>query len=254
MSRRIRWITCLRRQVHFDDSKPIPGNLFPLDMYHPIVWPLAHSSHMIEVRFQIQSHAAPGAPHGGHGHRRFSTKRHFLPPQFHQTLSSDMQDRVWRRGDDGHHEPAGHDNQSSHDEEHEEQTVLQIYLMHLSQEDASWKDSAATFADFMQYVKEGTEPVLVGNYSILDDEQRLLLELEIAEDPHDQYFIAFSQQEEPMAVAIAMHSLGSTGPIQVGIAGVIMTIVFGLIMTEVCLPRRVLLLRRTCSMCYVACA
>jgi hypothetical protein len=41
-------------QIHFDDSKPIPGNLFPLLANHPIVWPMAHAEAVVEARIHIQ--------------------------------------------------------------------------------------------------------------------------------------------------------------------------------------------------------
>eukprot|EP00961_Rhodomonas_salina_P269109 3636368-Rhodomonas_salina.1 len=88
----ILFMTCVlgASTIHFDESIPIPGNLFPLTAEHPIVWPMAHNSDMVEVRFQIMSHAGPGESHGEHGHRRFSTARHFLPDHYQHTLSSDL--------------------------------------------------------------------------------------------------------------------------------------------------------------------
>jgi len=58
--------------THFEDAKAIPGNLYSLAQFHPIVFPMATSSSMVEARVQIMSSTASGlamAEEGG-GHRR----------------------------------------------------------------------------------------------------------------------------------------------------------------------------------------
>jgi hypothetical protein len=49
--------------IQIDDSKPIPGNLFSIVPYHPVVWPLANADSRVEVRIQIQSSSSPGTSH-----------------------------------------------------------------------------------------------------------------------------------------------------------------------------------------------
>ena len=57
-------------QVHFDDSVPIPGHLFPIAPGHPVMWPMGHAEAMVEARIQIQSSSEPGGGGGGGHHRR----------------------------------------------------------------------------------------------------------------------------------------------------------------------------------------
>ncbi len=58
--------------MHFDDSRLIPGQIYALAGLQPFIYPLGSSSHMVEVRIQIPSLAAPGAS-AGH-HRRNSAR------------------------------------------------------------------------------------------------------------------------------------------------------------------------------------
>jgi hypothetical protein len=48
-------------QVHFDDSRLIPGQIYGVSRAYPALFPLSTSSHMVEVKLQIPAAAAAAA-------------------------------------------------------------------------------------------------------------------------------------------------------------------------------------------------
>mmetsp|Transcript_27974 Transcript_27974/g.54629 ORF Transcript_27974/g.54629 Transcript_27974/m.54629 type:complete len:872 (-) Transcript_27974:555-3170(-) len=114
---------------------------------------------------------------------------------------------------------AGHD--GIHD-------YISVYLMELKDqacveaEDQSWAALEACSETITQ----------VGDYKIREEEQSKLLELQLSENPLNTVLVVTTDAIDPMPIAIQLHSLGWTGPYQVGIAALIMCFVFSLITTE----------------------
>eukprot|EP00960_Hanusia_phi_P036870 752570-Hanusia_phi.AAC.4 len=231
--------------VHFDESVPIQGNLFPLDPTHPIIWPMGHASAMVEARIQIQSDSEPGHSSGGH-HRRRNAYRHQLPSFMRSSkLLSDSSSSAPDAsthvpGHDTTTEPElylslGEDNHTSASDSHgvsndhnSREIVVEALLVEFKNSD--WMHGNKS----LEAIKASAAHLeILGQYDVRAEEQTILLEFELKSDPLDQYFIMISHSKDPMAVAINMHSLGPTGSIQVGISAFIMVILFGLIMTEV---------------------
>jgi len=107
--------------------------------------------------------------------------------------------------------------------------IIDIFLFEFA--DMEWENCEVK--DIACIRKSATDEELLGRYKIRDEEQAILMEFELKDDSRDQFFIIISEHSEPMAVAIALHSLGFTGSSQVLIAACIMTLLFGMIMTEV---------------------
>ena len=210
---------------------------------------MGHASAMVEARIQIQSDSEPGQSSGGH-HRRRNAYRHQLP-SFMRSNSKVLSDSHSSAQGGSAHTPvagsgsaeSGHGmdlslddgNHTSHSDSHGDESghgsreiVVEMLLVEFANSDwthgnKSWEAMKASAAHIE----------VLGQYDIRAEEQTILLEFELKDDPLDQYFIMISHMKDPMAVAINMHSLGPTGSIQVGIAAFIMVILFGLIMTEV---------------------
>jgi hypothetical protein len=79
--------------------------------------------------------------------------------------------------------------------------------------DEKWKHCEQS--DLACFRRSASDEELLGRYEIQDDEQAILMEFEIKDDSTDQYFVVISDNPEPMAIAIAMHSLGWSGKYQV---------------------------------------
>lgn len=104
-----------------------------------------------------------------------------------------------------------------------------MFLFELT--DEAWRETSLSVNDLILSARE--EPELLGEFALKDSEQRVLIDFALKKDPSEQYFVMFSTSNEPLAVAINMHSLGPLGPFQVLLAAIIMAVVFGLIMTEI---------------------
>lgn len=124
-------------------------------------------------------------------------------------------------GDDGHGADA-------HDDEHVA-PIIDIYLFEFNNMD--WQH--CDVIDLACIRASASDEEVLGQYKIKDEEQAILMEFHLKDDSKDQYFIVISEHPEPLAIAINMHSLGSTGASQVFISAVIMVALFGMIMTEV---------------------
>jgi Na+/H+ antiporter NhaD/arsenite permease-like protein len=218
--------------VHFDDSVPIPGNLYSLAAGHPIIFPMRHSESMVEARVQIMSSAASGITmgsedeSGGHGGHRRSARRYSTAPFARRSDSAEANGNT-----------SGIETANTGGEMHSTPDFaapggnVSFYLVIMKPGDERWKHGDFSFGSFKELAVR--EPELISRHQLQQQEQALLLEFEIEENADDEFFLVVSDSPDPLAVAISMHSLGSLGPLQVIIAGVIMSIVFGLIMTEV---------------------
>ena len=355
-----------RAQVHFDDSVPIPGHLFPIAPGHPVIWPMGSAEAMVEARIQIQSSSEPGGGDGGHHRRRtgpsdykhsFLHNRHkwnrvtrnkpstaqvatanrpaappaaripsrpaAAPPVRSTALRSrkllqrpdppplpagwqaiwdeeyqmyyywdtatdhvtwdvpqpqapapehtgegsghdgaaeegggheesehgsegaghgdEMHEGIDAAHDDEHGAGGGHSSgggmvhgddahgDDAHGDEEAEMPVIDVFLFEFN--DMDWQHCAEQ--DLACIRKSASDEELLGRYRIKDEEQAILMEFHLKDDSKDQYFIVISEHPEPLAIAINMHSLGSTGSSQVFISAVIMVALFGMIMTEV---------------------
>ena len=94
--------------------------------------------------------------------------------------------------------------------EHED-PIIDLYLFEFG--DDAWEHCA--HQDIACFRASAVDEELIGRYKIKDEEQALLLEFNLKDDSKDQYMIVISEHEEPMAIAINLHSLGSTGRSQV---------------------------------------
>jgi hypothetical protein len=79
--------------------------------------------------------------------------------------------------------------------------------------DEKWKHCTET--DLACLRRSAIDEERLGRYKILDEEQAILMEFKIKDDSKDQYFVIISENPTPMAIAIAMHSLGWSGRYQV---------------------------------------
>ena len=153
------------------------------------------------------------------------------PPSHGHDHDEDMHggshdDDGYEHDDDGYGDDEHAD--GLHDKEHVD-PIIDIFLFEFA--DMEWENCEVK--DIACIRKSATDEELLGRYKIRDEEQAILMEFELKDDSRDQFFIIISEHNEPMAVAIALHSLGFTGSIQVFIAACIMTLLFGMIMTEV---------------------
>ncbi|KAJ1473655.1 hypothetical protein T484DRAFT_1835214 [Baffinella frigidus] len=230
--------------THFDDSTPIAGNLYSLAQYHPIVFPMGSSSSMVEARVQIMSSTSgsiamgedDGAHHRRSRHNRRSKTAWTTPSVYPRSpLRADSHGAAAEESaeDGAASDGVALSNSTVAVEDPAKSVSFWVFLMQPG--DDRWKQSNMSFAGFkaLAVKEEGVpNPRLIASHEMRTEELALLLEFEINESPDDEIFVVVSDSEEPLAVAIALHSLGWLGPMQVVIAGIIMSIVFGLIMTE----------------------
>jgi len=106
---------------------------------------------------------------------------------------------------------------------------ISVWLMEMK--DEAWKTAEHQTFDVLE--ASALTKTKIESFKIRDEESNKLLEIELSEHPDDMVLVISTDSVTPLPIAIQMHSLGWLGPYQVGVASVIMAIVFGLIMTEV---------------------
>jgi hypothetical protein len=91
-----------------------------------------------------------------------------------------------------------------------------VYLFEFS--DDAWKHCQHTAPPLPCLNASARDQELLGRYEIKETEQAILMEFDLKDDSKDQYLIVISHHPDPLAIAMAMHSLGFTGTFQVSAA------------------------------------
>jgi hypothetical protein len=204
--------------THFEDPSAIAGSLYSLAQFHPIVFPMASSSSMVEARVQIMSSTASGLAmaeeEGGHRRSRHNRRSKTLWTTPRTSRRAEPETSTTAESDGV--ALASESNETEHADAPESSVDFYVFLMKPG--DQRWKESNMSFAGFQALAvkEEGVEnPRLIASHKLRTQELALLLEFEIMDSPEDEIFVVVSDSPEPLAVAIAMHSLGFLGPMQV---------------------------------------
>ena len=114
--------------------------------------------------------------------------------------------------------PAGgtHAGHLSHHETQGPIPIVEVYLFEFS--DDAWKHCQHTAPPLPCLKASARDQELLGRYEIKETEQAILMEFDLKDDSKDQYLIVISHHPDPLAIAMAMHSLGFTGTFQVSAA------------------------------------
>lgn len=123
------------------------------------------------------------------------------------------------------------EHQVGHGDEHQAHVTKYITAWLFDMKDDAWQHAEEkTFAVMNASAKD---VVVLRKMRIADEEYNRLLEIQLDQEPLGSVLVITTDSEKPLPVAIQLHSLGWLGPYQVVIAGFIMCVLFGLIMTEV---------------------
>jgi len=247
----------LASQVHFDDSRLIPGQIYALAGLQPFVYPLGSSSHMVEVRIQIPSLAAPGSSSSG-GHRRNSARRNSardwltqvtqhrragknttLPGKAPPAANPPSKTPAPAAGKTPAKTPAPAPAPPAvHEVAEGPRETITAYLFNMP--DNGWLhrgfdghgNGKPSLDNLTAQALEPPEKIAEW-VATAEGELPVMIEFELLADPSHQLFVLGTSSGDALPVAVSLHSLGPTGPYQVVIAGFILTFVFGLIVTEV---------------------
>jgi len=135
-------------------------------------------------------------------------------------------------GTTGAHDTDGHDTAEDHGAgAHDEHAPNYITAYLFDMKDDEWKHADPQTFEVMN--KSAHDIVVLRRMRVGEEEYNRLLEIQLDQEPLGSVLVITTDSDTPLPLAIQLHSLGWLGPYQVVIAGFIMVVLFGLIMTEV---------------------